>query len=59
MVGRVNYEYAGKYLFSAAIRRDGLSLWAPGKKYANFHRPPLAGVSTRSSLCAMPPLFLN
>ncbi|MDF2192111.1 TonB-dependent receptor [Paraflavitalea sp. CAU 1676] len=44
MVGRVNYEYAGKYLFSAAIRRDGLSLWAPGKKYANF---PSASVGWR------------
>ncbi len=31
MVGRINYEYAGKYLLSAAIRRDGLSVWAPGK----------------------------
>lgn len=44
MVGRVNYEYAGKYLLSAAIRRDGLSLWAPGKKYANF---PSASVGWR------------
>lgn len=44
LVGRVNYEYAGKYLLSAAIRRDGLSLWAPGKKYANF---PSASVGWR------------
>ncbi len=44
MVGRVNYEYAGKYLLSAAIRRDGLSLWAPGKKYANF---PSASIGWR------------
>lgn len=44
VVGRVNYEYAGKYLLSAAIRRDGLSLWAPGKKYANF---PSASVGWR------------
>jgi TonB-linked SusC/RagA family outer membrane protein len=35
-VGRINYDYAGKYLFQASIRRDGLSIWAPGKKYANF-----------------------
>jgi TonB-dependent starch-binding outer membrane protein SusC len=35
-LGRVNYEYAGKYLLSAAIRRDGLSVWAPGQKYAVF-----------------------
>lgn len=44
LVGRVNYEYAGKYLLSAAIRRDGLSLWAPGKKYANF---PSASIGWR------------
>lgn len=35
-LGRVNYDYKGKYLFSAAIRRDGLSVWAPGKKWATF-----------------------
>jgi TonB-dependent starch-binding outer membrane protein SusC len=32
----VNYDYKGKYLLSGAIRRDGLSVWAPGKKWANF-----------------------
>ncbi len=35
-IGRVNYEFASKYLLSAAIRRDGLSVWAPGNKFANF-----------------------
>jgi TonB-dependent starch-binding outer membrane protein SusC len=35
-LGRVNYEYKGKYLLSGAIRRDGLSVWAPGKKWATF-----------------------
>lgn len=35
-VGRVNYDFAGKYLLSASIRRDGLSIWAPNHKYANF-----------------------
>lgn len=35
-LGRVNYEYSGKYLLSGAIRRDGLSVWAPGKKWATF-----------------------
>jgi TonB-linked SusC/RagA family outer membrane protein len=35
-LGRANYEYAGKYLLSAAVRRDGLSVWAPGKKWATF-----------------------
>ena len=35
-LARVNYDYKGKYLLSLAGRRDGLSVWAPGKKYANF-----------------------
>jgi len=35
-VGRVSYDYKGKYLLSGAIRRDGLSVWAPGLKYKVF-----------------------
>ncbi|MEO6549313.1 MAG: TonB-dependent receptor [Ferruginibacter sp.] len=35
-VGRVTYDYKGKYLLSGAIRRDGLSVWAPGSKWATF-----------------------
>jgi TonB-dependent starch-binding outer membrane protein SusC len=35
-IGRVNYDYANKYLFSASIRRDGFSIWAPGNKFQNF-----------------------
>jgi TonB-linked SusC/RagA family outer membrane protein len=35
-LGRVNYDFNGKYLLSAAVRRDGLSVWAPGKKWATF-----------------------
>ena len=35
-MGRINYDYKGKYLLSGAIRRDGLSVWAPGKKMANI-----------------------
>ncbi len=35
-LGRVNYDYAGKYLLSASIRRDGSSKFAPGNKWGNF-----------------------
>ncbi|MBP1651562.1 MAG: TonB-dependent receptor plug [Bacteroidetes bacterium] len=35
-IGRLNYEFGEKYLLSAAIRRDGLSVWAPGKKFQSF-----------------------
>jgi TonB-linked SusC/RagA family outer membrane protein len=43
-VGRVNYDFQGKYLVSGAFRRDGLSVWAPGKKWADF---PSASVGWR------------
>ncbi|MBN9384557.1 MAG: TonB-dependent receptor [Chitinophagaceae bacterium] len=35
-VGRLTYDYKGKYILSGAIRRDGLSVWAPGKKWKVF-----------------------
>jgi TonB-dependent starch-binding outer membrane protein SusC len=35
-IGRVQYDYKGKYILSAAVRRDGLSVWAPGHKWATF-----------------------
>lgn len=35
-IGRVNYEYANKYLLSGSIRRDGSSKFAPGKKWGTF-----------------------
>jgi TonB-linked SusC/RagA family outer membrane protein len=43
-IGRVNYDYDGKYLLSASIRRDGSSLFAPGNKWGNF---PSASVGWR------------
>jgi TonB-dependent starch-binding outer membrane protein SusC len=35
-LSRLNYEYGGKYLLSASIRRDGYSIFAPGKKWGTF-----------------------
>jgi TonB-linked SusC/RagA family outer membrane protein len=43
-LARVNYDFKGKYLLSGAIRHDGLSVWAPGKKWADF---PSASVGWR------------
>ncbi|WP_276500225.1 SusC/RagA family TonB-linked outer membrane protein [Terrimonas pollutisoli] len=43
-LGRVNYDFNGKYLASVAVRRDGLSVWAPGKKWATF---PSASIGWR------------
>lgn len=35
-IGRITYDYQGKYLLSASLRRDGLSVFAPGHKFKNF-----------------------
>lgn len=35
-VGRINYEYGGRYLVSASVRRDGSSKFAPGYKWGTF-----------------------
>ena len=43
-VGRVNYDFKGKYLLSGAVRRDGGSYWAPGNKWQTF---PSASVGWR------------
>lgn len=35
-IGRVNYEYAGKYLLGASFRRDGSSRFSPANRWGNF-----------------------
>ncbi|MGM9511886.1 SusC/RagA family TonB-linked outer membrane protein [Larkinella sp. GY13] len=45
-IGRVNYDFAGKYLISASVRRDGSSRFAPGNKWGTF---PSASLGWRVS----------
>jgi len=45
-VGRVNYEYAGKYLLGASFRRDGSSRFAKGNKWGSY---PAVSVGWRVS----------
>ncbi|NJN24611.1 MAG: TonB-dependent receptor [Cyclobacteriaceae bacterium] len=35
-LGRLNYDYKGKYLLSASLRRDGGSRFGPGNKWGSF-----------------------
>lgn len=35
-IGRLNYNYKGKYLLSAAMRRDGSSRFGTDRKYGSF-----------------------
>lgn len=46
LVGRVNYQYKGKYLASASVRHDGSSVLADGHKWATY---PAASVGWRIS----------
>ena len=45
-LGRINYSYMGKYLFSASFRADGSSKFAEGHKWGNF---PAASIGWRAS----------
>ncbi|MBC8152999.1 MAG: TonB-dependent receptor [Bacteroidetes bacterium] len=36
LAARLNYDYKGKYLFSAAIRRDGSSRFGPDQRFGTF-----------------------
>jgi len=45
-IGRINYSYLGKYLFSASLRRDGSSVLYPENRWDNF---PAASVGWRIS----------
>jgi TonB-linked SusC/RagA family outer membrane protein len=41
-LGRIKYDYLGKYFAEVTVRRDGSSIFAPGFRYGTF---PAAGVS--------------
>lgn len=43
--GRINYGFKDRYLFSANVRRDGASKFAPGKQWGTF---PAASVAWRA-----------
>lgn len=36
LLGRIQYNYASRYLFMASIRRDGSSIFSPGYQYGVF-----------------------
>lgn len=46
VLGRINYNYADKYLLSLNFRRDGSSKFGPNNRYGNF---PSASVGWRIS----------
>ncbi|RXK86772.1 SusC/RagA family TonB-linked outer membrane protein [Filimonas effusa] len=42
--GRLNYNYADKYIVNLTARRDGSSRFGPGKQFANFYAAGAAWV---------------
>ena len=49
-IGRINYNYKGKYLLSAAMRRDGSSRFGKNNRWGNFPSVSAGWIlSTRSS----------
>jgi TonB-linked SusC/RagA family outer membrane protein len=42
MLGGTNFEYKGRYIFDALVRRDGSSLFGPDSRWATFGRASLA-----------------
>jgi len=46
-LGRVNYSYNDKYLFTASFRTDGSSYFAPGRKWGSFPAVSLGWVASK------------
>jgi TonB-linked SusC/RagA family outer membrane protein len=46
-LGRVNYAYKNKYLFSVSYRTDGSSYFASGKKWGNFPAASIGWVANK------------
>lgn len=45
-LGRLNYDYKGKYLLSVAFRRDGCSRFGSNAKFANFPSASLGWIAS-------------
>ena len=48
-VGRVNYDYDGKYILSASLRRDGSSRFGSNYRFGNFYSVALGWNIARES----------
>ena len=44
--GRVNYDWANKYILNLNVRRDGSSRFGPGRQFGNFGSAGLAWIAT-------------
>lgn len=58
-MGRVNYTYLSKYMFTATIRRDGFSGFGADKKFATFPSASIAWVASEESFLRDAGLYLK
>lgn len=56
-MGRLNYAYAGKYLFTLTTRRDGYSGFGLSTKYGVFTTAAVAWNFTKESFLKLPSFF--
>src|SRR5690554_6929750 len=57
ILGRVNYNYKGKYLASATFRRDGSSRFGPTNKWGNFPSFSAGWVLSEEAVFNLPDLL--
>lgn len=50
--GRLSYDYNGKYLFNATVRRDGSSLFSPGYQWGTFPSASVGWVLSKENFFA-------
>jgi TonB-dependent starch-binding outer membrane protein SusC len=55
-LARVNYNYKGKYLFTASIRQDGSSRFGPENRWGNFPSASLGWILTEESFWKLAPV---
>jgi TonB-dependent starch-binding outer membrane protein SusC len=55
--GRLNYDFKGKYLFGATVRRDGHSYWAEGHQWGTFPSVSAGWVASNEDFFANLPVL--
>ena len=58
-MGRVNYSYKSRYMFTGTVRRDGFSGFGADKKFATFPSASLAWVASEESFLQDKGLYLK
>jgi hypothetical protein len=57
-IGRLNYDYKGKYFLQAAFRRDGSSRFGPDNRWGNFPSVSLGWIVSDESFFNVPAVSL-